>query len=53
MTQNRNRNRAPRAQAKASGYESLTPAQRAGYVAAIVGIVLFGLVSAIVFGPVM
>jgi hypothetical protein len=42
-----------RARAKVAGYATLTPGQRAGYIAAVIGIVAFALVSAIVFGPVM
>jgi hypothetical protein len=41
------------ARTKAAKYESLTPVERAGYVAAIIGIMAFALISAIVFGPVM
>lgn len=42
-----------RVRAKVAGYESLTKAQRVGYIATIIGIVVFTLATAIVYGPIM
>lgn len=36
-----------------TGYASLSAWQRAGYIAVVVGIALFTLFSAVVFGPAM